>query len=149
MVFAGFWGGFIQIGVGFILMPILNRVMGLDLVATNAHKAAFSDPRFPQLMAAEIGSLDLSVSILSNARPIAFGSEAEAIDALQPDVDGVILEADGPDGQSRRGLFLPQVWETVPKAEQFLRHLKAKAGLPQDYWDSSIRLWRYTTETFH
>ena len=38
MVAAGFWGGFIQIGVGFILMPILNRVMGLDLVTTNAHK---------------------------------------------------------------------------------------------------------------
>jgi uncharacterized membrane protein YfcA len=38
MVLAGFWGGFIQIGVGFILMPILNRVMGLDLVSTNAHK---------------------------------------------------------------------------------------------------------------
>jgi AMMECR1 domain-containing protein len=37
----------------------------------------------------------------------------------------------------------------VPKAEQFLRHLKAKAGLSQDHWDSSIRLWRYTTETFH
>lgn len=38
MVAAGFWGGFIQIGVGFILMPILNRVMGLDLVRTNMHK---------------------------------------------------------------------------------------------------------------
>lgn len=38
MVAAGFWGGFIQIGVGFILMPILNRVMGLDLVHTNMHK---------------------------------------------------------------------------------------------------------------
>ena len=38
MVFAGFWGGFIQLGVGFIIMPILNRVMGLDLVRTNAHK---------------------------------------------------------------------------------------------------------------
>ncbi len=35
---AGFWGGFIQIGVGFIMMPILNRVMGLDLVRTNMHK---------------------------------------------------------------------------------------------------------------
>ena len=34
MVAAGFWGGFIQIGVGFILMPILNRAMGLDLVRT-------------------------------------------------------------------------------------------------------------------
>lgn len=38
MAGAGFWGGFIQIGVGFILMPILNRVMGLDLVRTNMHK---------------------------------------------------------------------------------------------------------------
>ena len=38
MIGAGFWGGFIQIGVGFILMPILNRAMGLDLVRTNMHK---------------------------------------------------------------------------------------------------------------
>jgi len=38
MVGVGFWGGFIQIGVGFIIMPVLNRVMGLDLVRTNMHK---------------------------------------------------------------------------------------------------------------
>ncbi|MDJ0739309.1 MAG: sulfite exporter TauE/SafE family protein [Gammaproteobacteria bacterium] len=38
MLFAGLWGGFIQIGVGFILMPILHRVMGLDLVSVNMHK---------------------------------------------------------------------------------------------------------------
>ncbi len=38
MVAAGFWGGFIQLGVGFIIMPILNRVMGFDLVRTNMHK---------------------------------------------------------------------------------------------------------------
>jgi len=38
MLGAGFWGGIIQLGVGFILMPILNRVMGLDLVRTNMHK---------------------------------------------------------------------------------------------------------------
>jgi uncharacterized membrane protein YfcA len=38
MVAAGFWGGFIQIGMGFILLPILNRVLGLDLVAANIHK---------------------------------------------------------------------------------------------------------------
>lgn len=35
---AGIWGGFIQIGVGFLMMPILYRVMGLDLVRTNMHK---------------------------------------------------------------------------------------------------------------
>lgn len=38
MLGAGFWGGFIQIGVGFLLMPILYRVMGLDLVRVNMHK---------------------------------------------------------------------------------------------------------------
>lgn len=38
MVFIGFWGGFIHIGVGFLLMPVLNRVMQLDLVTTNSHK---------------------------------------------------------------------------------------------------------------
>ena len=38
MVLIGFWGGFIHIGVGFLLMPILNRVMQLDLITTNAHK---------------------------------------------------------------------------------------------------------------
>jgi uncharacterized membrane protein YfcA len=38
MVFIGFWGGFIQIGVGFLLIPALNRVMQFDLVTTNMHK---------------------------------------------------------------------------------------------------------------
>lgn len=35
---AGFYGGFIQAGVGFILMAILHRVLGLDLVRVNMHK---------------------------------------------------------------------------------------------------------------
>ena len=38
MVPIGFWGGFIHIGVGFLLIPVLNRVMRFDLVSTNAHK---------------------------------------------------------------------------------------------------------------
>ena len=38
MIGVGFWGGIIQLGVGFIIMPVLNRVMGLDLVRTNMHK---------------------------------------------------------------------------------------------------------------
>ncbi len=38
MVGVGFYGGFIQLGVGFIIMPVLHRVMGLDLVRTNMHK---------------------------------------------------------------------------------------------------------------
>jgi len=38
MAGVGFYGGFIQIGVGFIIMPVLHSVLGLDLVRTNMHK---------------------------------------------------------------------------------------------------------------
>lgn len=38
MVAAGFYGGFIQAGVGFIMMTILHRILGLDLVRVNMHK---------------------------------------------------------------------------------------------------------------
>jgi uncharacterized membrane protein YfcA len=38
MVAVGFYGGFIQIGVGFLIMPVLNRIIGLSLVQVNMHK---------------------------------------------------------------------------------------------------------------
>lgn len=38
MVAVGFYGGFIQAGVGFLLMAVLHRVMKLDLVRVNMHK---------------------------------------------------------------------------------------------------------------
>jgi uncharacterized protein len=38
MIAVGFYGGFIQIGVGFIIMPVLHRVLGLDMVRVNMHK---------------------------------------------------------------------------------------------------------------
>ena len=38
MFLVGFYGGFIQIGIGFLFMPILNKTLGLDLVRVNMHK---------------------------------------------------------------------------------------------------------------
>jgi uncharacterized membrane protein YfcA len=38
MVGVGLYGGFIQAGVGFLLMAVLYRVMGIDLVRVNMHK---------------------------------------------------------------------------------------------------------------
>tara|TARA_B100001964_G_C14077779_1_gene528798 strand:- start:59 stop:877 length:819 start_codon:yes stop_codon:yes gene_type:complete len=38
MIGIGFYGGFIQIGVSLMLMPLLNRVLGIDLVRVNMHK---------------------------------------------------------------------------------------------------------------
>lgn len=118
-------------------------------VAASAYKAAFQDPRFPRLTQAEAGRLEVSVSVLSHPRPMLAHSEAQVIDSLNPEVDGVILEARDAAGQLRRGLFLPHVWESLPDPRQFVRHLKIKAGLPADGWPAGARLWRYRTETFH
>lgn len=38
MVLAGFYGGFIQAGIGFILIAIMNSLMKIDLIRTNMHK---------------------------------------------------------------------------------------------------------------
>lgn len=38
MVLVGCYGGFIQVGVGFIVMAVLHRVMHLNLVVVNMHK---------------------------------------------------------------------------------------------------------------
>ncbi len=38
MIFVGFYGGFIQVGVGFILMASLKYLMKLNLVHINMHK---------------------------------------------------------------------------------------------------------------
>jgi len=38
MAGVGFYGGFIQVGVGFLMFPLLHHIMGLDLVRVNMHK---------------------------------------------------------------------------------------------------------------
>jgi AmmeMemoRadiSam system protein A len=112
-------------------------------VAHNAWAAAFDDPRFPSLREEELEGLDIHISLLSGAEPLQFDSEAELLSQLQPGADGLIIEEG-----LRRGTFLPSVWEQLPTAELFLRHLKQKAGLPPDYWSPSLRVSRYTTESF-
>lgn len=110
-------------------------------IAENAFSAAFKDPRFPPLKTDELGNLDIHLSILTPAEPMSFSSEQDLISQLQPGIDGLILE----EGH-RRGTFLPSVWESLPNPEQFLQHLKQKAGLPRDYWSKNIRVYRYQAE---
>lgn len=38
MLFVGLYGGFIQVGVGLLLMVILKKILGLDLIRVNMHK---------------------------------------------------------------------------------------------------------------
>lgn len=122
------------------LAPVSSLV---EDVARNAFAAAFRDPRFPALAAAELEELEIGISVLGRAEAVAFGSEAELLAKLRPGIDGVVLQ-DGP----HRGTFLPVVWESLPEPADFLANLKQKAGLPGDYWSDSLQASRYTTVSF-
>jgi AmmeMemoRadiSam system protein A len=113
------------------------RPLAID-VAENALAAAFSDPRFPPLTGDELERTRVEVSLLAAAEPMHFADEADALAQLRPGVDGVILTRG-----RQRATFLPQVWESLTRPQQFIAQLKLKAGLPADYWDGQITLARY------
>jgi hypothetical protein len=112
-------------------------------VAHMARAAALEDPRFPRVTQPELAGLRISISVLSVAEPMQFGSEAELVGMLRPGVDGLILR----DGY-RSGTFLPSVWDKLPQPVDFVRQLKRKAGLPPDHWSTALTVERYTTESF-
>jgi AmmeMemoRadiSam system protein A len=111
----------------------------LSDVRANALAAAFRDPRFAPLSARELERTEVEVSLLSPMQGLDFASEAEALAQLRPGVDGVVFMYGG-----RRSTFLPQVWEQLPAVDDFLAHLKRKAGLPAGFWHAEVRLQRYT-----
>jgi len=115
----------------------------VESIADNAYAAAFSDPRFPALGAAEVNDLNLEVSVLGPLEPIAVTTEQALLDQLIPGEAGWVLQDNG-----HRGTFLPSVWESLREPADFLRHLKMKAGLTPDYWSETLQIWCYTTESF-
>lgn len=109
-----------------------------DDVQSNALAAAFRDPRFLPLSVAELDETRVEVSLLSVPEALSFDGEAHALAQLQPHQDGVILHFG-----RQRATFLPQVWEQLPRPQEFMAQLKRKAGLPADFWSDEIRLERY------
>ena len=114
-----------------------HRPLGQD-ARKNALAAAFSDPRFPPLTRDELSRTRVEVSLLSTPKLLAFADHADLIAQLHPGEDGLILECGG-----KRGTFLPQVWESIPDAEQFIAQLKLKAGLPANTSTAKCQVKRY------
>jgi len=114
-----------------------RRALGRD-VAENALGSAFSDPRFGPLSAEELDRTEIEVSLLSPPASIEFSSHASLVSQLVAGEDGVILGSG-----DRRATFLPQVWEQVPDAHEFLAQLKRKAGLAPDYPTERCTVSRY------
>ena len=114
------------------------RPLGVD-VRENAIAAAFRDPRFAPLEAAEFAATSVEVSLLSAAEPIAVTGEEDLLGRLRPGIDGLTLEYGW-----RRATFLPQVWQTFADPRDFLVSLKRKLGLPAGFWNSEVAVSCYT-----
>jgi uncharacterized protein len=119
-----------------------RRPLRVD-VRANAVAAAFSDPRFPPLADHEVESTSIEVSLLSPSERVPCCDETDLASRLVPGIDGVTIAY-----RSRRATFLPQVWEALPDCRAFLAELRAKAGLPADFWHPELAVSRYRVTKF-
>jgi AmmeMemoRadiSam system protein A len=110
-----------------------------DTVREMARAAAFDDPRFPPLSAAELGACVIEISVLS---PLTRCADTGAI---RLGVDGLYLRHRG-----RSGVFLPQVpveqgWDL----QEYRERLCVKASLPPGSWRApGAELYSFTALVF-
>ncbi len=141
-------------GASFITLNLHKKLRGcigslqahrplLDDVKANAQAAAFKDPRFKPLTAAEYENIEVEISLLSALNTLTFTDETSALAQLKPHVHGVIFQYG-----HHRSTYLPQVWESFDDPVMFMATLKQKAGLPPNYWDATVKIHTYTVAKF-
>ncbi|MBI5951484.1 MAG: AmmeMemoRadiSam system protein A [Chloroflexi bacterium] len=143
-------------GASFVTLTIDGELRGcigaleayqplVDDVREHAIAAALEDPRFRPVAEAELDRISLEVSRLTPPVLLEYADSQDLLAKLRPHVDGVILKSD-----FRRATFLPQVWEKIPDAEEFLDHLCVKMGARSNLWrDTKLQVYVYQVEEFH
>jgi AmmeMemoRadiSam system protein A len=112
-----------------IIEPIKTLISG---VKENAILAGFQDPRFSPVTRKEMENIEIEISILTKPVQLHFQNAEDLKKLLKPGSHGVILSK----GYCR-ATFLPQVWEQLPRTEDFLGHLCQKAGMEKTCWKDS------------
>lgn len=111
------------------LRGCIGRVVVVEplarVVAECAVAAALEDPRFSRLQPADVGELQIELSVLSSP-------ERVAPERVQPGIHGLVISRG-----EKRSVLLPQVArERNWTRERFLEETCEKAGLPRDAWKS-------------
>jgi len=113
-------------------------------VLENAVSSAFYDPRFLPITKAEFNHLKIEISLLSVPTKLTYQNANDLLEKLNQTKPGVILQKG-----MNKATFLPQVWEELPSAEDFLSQLCLKAGLEQDEWRrGELEVKTYKAEVF-
>ncbi len=129
---------------GCIGYPLPSMPLGTTIV--EAGKAVCHDPRFPPLTERELDGVTVEVTVLTVPENLIFDTPDELLGMIEVGRDGLIIDYMG-----YRGLLLPQVpvewgWD----AEEYLRHLSMKAGLPPDAWRySGVRISTFQGRIWH
>ena len=74
-----------------------------------------------------INKIEIEISILTPPIIIEYKDFEDLKSKIRPYIDGVIIEQDG-----KRSTFLPQVWDMLPKFDDFFAHLCYKGGFEID-----------------
>ena len=120
-----------------------NQPLALD-VQEHAVAAAFQDFRFPKVQPMELPHIQVEVSVLTPKMPLIYENPDELINLIKPNVDGVVLQEG-----FRKATFLPQVWDTLQKPEEFLSHLCMKMGASKDHWRKNpLTVFIYQVQKF-
>ena len=99
------------------------RPLYKDIIA-NAQSAALHDPRFKPLSTEELKNIKIEVSILSEPQPLPYENRDDLKKKITPFKDGVVLKY-----KTYQATYLPQVWEQLPKFDDFFSSLCMKANL--------------------
>ncbi|MEA2029395.1 MAG: AmmeMemoRadiSam system protein A [Campylobacterota bacterium] len=113
----------------------------LEDTASNAISAAFHDPRFEPLSKEEFKEIEIEISILTEPKLIKYKDVADLKKIIRPNIDGVVLKYG-----NARATFLPLVWESLPKFDEFFGHLCQKAGLTSDCLKHHPEIYLYQAE---
>jgi AmmeMemoRadiSam system protein A len=108
------------------------------VVAHCARAAALDDSRFEPVGLAELGEIEIEVSVLSTLADV-------TLEAIEAGKHGLVVS------QGRqRGVLLPQVASQFNwGAQRFLEETCVKAGLERDAWkDPATRVQGFTAEVF-
>jgi len=141
-------GTFVTLTIGGNLRGCIGHIIPqeslLEGIRENAINAAFKDPRFRPLDREEWQRVHIEISILTDPKPLSYSDGDDLLKQLRPGIDGVIIKKG-----YRQATFLPQVWDQLPRKEEFLTHLCLKAGLNDNEWKKGhLEVSTYQVQAF-
>jgi uncharacterized protein len=113
-------------------------------VIENALHAAFEDPRFPAIVRKELEDIAIEISVLDVPSKLNYKDEIDLLKKLDKTKPGVIIKKG-----VQQATYLPQVWDDLKNANDFLSSLCMKAGLsPTEWKNSSLNIETYGVDKF-